>query len=87
MTVKTTGLEKTRISVCLTAKAVGTKLRPFIFFKGAKQKTAVLDKKIKSCCMMSFPNVWMRTELTHTHTYFSIVPRGCIKYIQTPDAS
>ena len=44
MTVKTTGHEKTRVSVCLTAKADGTKLPPFIVFKGANRKTAALDK-------------------------------------------
>ena len=36
MTVKTTGKEKTCVPVCLTAKADGTKLAPFIVFKGAK---------------------------------------------------
>ena len=35
--MKTTGHEKTKISVCLTAKADGTKLKPFIFFPGAKR--------------------------------------------------
>ena len=35
--MKTTGHEKTKVSVCLTAKADGTKLKPFIFFPGAKR--------------------------------------------------
>ena len=35
--MKTTGHEKTKVSVCLTAKADGTKLKPFIVFPGAKR--------------------------------------------------
>ena len=34
--LKSTGNEKVRVSVCLTAKADGTKMNPFIVFKGAK---------------------------------------------------
>ena len=33
--MKTSGHEKTKVSVCLTAKADGTKLKPFIVFPGA----------------------------------------------------
>ena len=66
VTVKTTGHEKTRVLVCLTAKAGGTKLPPFIVFKSAKRETAALDKEIKICCIASSPNAWMNTELTHT---------------------
>ena len=35
--MKTTGHEKTKVSVCLTPKADGTKLKPFIVFPGAKR--------------------------------------------------
>ena len=34
--LKSTGNEKVRASVCLTAKADGTKMNPFIVFKGVK---------------------------------------------------
>ena len=34
--MKTTGQEKTKVSVCLTAKADWAKWRPFILFPGAK---------------------------------------------------
>ena len=66
VTVKTTGHEKTRVSNGLAAKADGTKLPPFIVFKGAKQETAALDKEIKTCCIASSPNAWMNTELTYS---------------------
>ena len=65
VTVKTTGHEKSRVSVCLAAKADGTKLPPFIVFKGAKREVAALDKEFKGCHIASSPNAWMNTELTH----------------------
>ena len=37
ITMKSTGHEKCRVSVCLTAKADGSKLKPFIVFKNAKR--------------------------------------------------
>ena len=57
MTVKTIGQEKARVLFCLTAKADGTKLLPFIVFKGAKWETAALDKEIKNCWITSPPNL------------------------------
>ena len=65
VTVKTIGHEKTRVPVCLTAKADGTKFPPSIAFKGAKRETAAFDKEIKNCCIESSRNAWMNTELTH----------------------
>ena len=53
VTVKTTRHKKTHVSVCLTGKADGTKLSPFMVFKGAKQESAALDKEIKTCCIPS----------------------------------
>ena len=49
VSVKTTGHEKSRVSVCIAAKVDDTKLPPFIIFKGAKRETAALDKEIKNC--------------------------------------
>ena len=40
ITLKTTGHEKSRVSVCLAAKADGTKLKPMVVFKGAKREVA-----------------------------------------------
>ena len=49
MTLKTTGHEKSRVSVCcLAAKADGTKLKPMIVFKGAKREVAALHQEFKS---------------------------------------
>ena len=36
--MKLTGHDKVCVSVCLTGKADGTRLKPFIVFKGAKRK-------------------------------------------------
>ena len=42
ITLKTTGHEKSRVSVCLAAKADGTKLKPGTVFKEAKREVAAL---------------------------------------------
>ena len=56
--LKTTGHEKVRISVCLSAKADGTKLKPFIVFGGAKHETEALNKEFRSrCIVISSSNV------------------------------
>ena len=49
VTAKSTGHEKSRVSVCLAAKADGTKLPPMIVFKGAKRETDEMDKEYKNC--------------------------------------
>ena len=41
--LKSTGNEKVRVTVCLTAKADGTRMKPFIIFQGAKREVAVHD--------------------------------------------
>ena len=62
--LKSTGNEKVRVSVCLTAKADGTKLKPFIVFKGAKREAAALNEEFKNRCIVaSSPNAWMNEEL------------------------
>lgn len=66
ITMKSTGHEKSRVSVCLAAKADGTKLKPMIVFKGAVRETKVLSEEFKSKAVIaSSPNAWMNTELTH----------------------
>ena len=47
ITLKTTGHEKSRVPVCLAAKANGTKLRQIVF-KGAKLEMAALHLQFKS---------------------------------------
>ena len=41
--LKTTEHEKVMVTVCLMAKADGTKLKPFIVFRGAKRESKSLD--------------------------------------------
>ena len=65
ISMKTTGHEKTKVSVCLTAKADGTKLKPFIVFPGAKRETKLLNEEFKSKCVVaSSTNGWMNEDLT-----------------------
>lgn len=66
VTLKTTGHEKSRVSVCLAAKADGTKLKPMIVFKGAKRELAALRQEYKGqAYIASSANAWMTTELTN----------------------
>ena len=63
--MKSTGHEKVRVSVCLTVKSDGTKLKPFIVFKGAKRDSKALNEQYKSRCVVaSTSNGWMNTDLT-----------------------
>ena len=63
--LKTTGHEKVRVSVCLAAKADGSKLKPFIVFVGAKRESAALNKDFGSKCVVaSTANGWMNEQLT-----------------------
>ena len=50
---KLSGNEKVRVSVCLTAKAEGMKMKPFEVFQGAKRKAAALNKNFKHCCAIA----------------------------------
>ena len=63
--MKTTGHKKTKVSVCLTAEADGTKLKPFIVFHGAKRETKVLHEEFKAKCVVaSSSKGWMKEDLT-----------------------
>ena len=65
ITLKTTGHEKARVSVCLAAKADGTKLKPMVVFKGAKREVAALTQEFKhKAVVATSDNAWMNTELT-----------------------
>ena len=65
VTMKSTGHEKVQVSVCLTAKSDGTKLKPFIVFKGAKRDSKALNEQYRlRCVVASTPNGWMNTDLT-----------------------
>ena len=63
--LKSTGHEKARVSVCLTARTDGTKFKPFIVFKGAKREVATLNQEFRGKCILaSSENGWMNTPLT-----------------------
>ena len=62
--LKSTRNEKVKVSVCLTAKADGTKLKPFIVFQNAKREATALNKEFKNRCIVaSSSNSWMNKEL------------------------
>ena len=63
--LKTAGHERSKVSVCLTAKADGIKLKPFIVFLGAKRETKQLNEEYKNrCYVASSVNGWMNEDLT-----------------------
>ena len=79
VTLKTTGHEKCRVSVCFSAKADGTKLKPMIVFKGAKREVDILAKEFRGKCVIaSSPNAWMNTDLTHQYIN-SVLGAFCFK--------
>ena len=62
--VKSTGHDKVRVSICLTKKANGTRLKPFIVFKGDKRESKDLhDKFHRQCSVASSADGWMNEEL------------------------
>ena len=65
VTLKTTGHEKSRVSVVLAAKADGTKLKPMVAIKGAKREVAALNQEFKGRAVVATSaNAWMDSELT-----------------------
>ena len=65
VSLKTTGHEKVRVSVCLAARADGSKLKPMIVFKGAVRETKKLNDEFKGKCVIaSSVNAWMNEPLT-----------------------
>ena len=69
ITMKSTGHEKCRVSVCLTAKADRSKFKPFIVFKNAKRETKALSEEFKMrCVIVSSSNGWMNDGLTMEYT-------------------
>ena len=63
--LKTTGHEKVMVTVCLSARADGTKLKPFVVFHAAKRETKKLDEDFRHKCIVTTSfNAWMNEELT-----------------------
>ena len=60
--IRTTGHEKNRITVCLAAKADGTKLRPYIVIPGKKVPREL--EQMNGVVIVASPNGWMNETLT-----------------------
>ena len=66
--LKSTGHEKSKITVCLTATADGGKRKPFFVFKGAKRDVKRLNEEYRSKCIVaSSDNGWMNEALTEQY--------------------
>ena len=48
ITLKTTGNEKARVSVCLAAKADGTKLKPMVVFQRGKTRSCCSESRVQN---------------------------------------
>ena len=56
-------------SVKIRSQSDGTKLKPFILFKGTKRESKALNDEFKTRCVVAFSsNGWMNTELTLEYT-------------------
>lgn len=63
--LKTTGHGKVIVTVCLSARADRTKLKPFIVFRAAKRETNKLNEDFRhKCVVTTSSNAWMNEELT-----------------------
>ena len=62
--IKTTGHEKSHYTVILTAKADGTKLKPYIVFKGKGTRLMASLKTIPGVVVRFSKNGWMNDSLT-----------------------
>ena len=61
---KSTRNEKVKVSICLTTKADGTKLKPFIVFHRATREATALNEEFKiEYVVASSSNSWMIKEL------------------------
>ena len=61
--LKSTGNEKVKVSVCINAKADGTKVKAFIVFQDAKREATALNEEFKNGCVVtSSSNGWMNKE-------------------------
>uniref|UniRef100_A0A673H0R0 HTH CENPB-type domain-containing protein n=1 Tax=Sinocyclocheilus rhinocerous TaxID=307959 RepID=A0A673H0R0_9TELE len=61
--LKTTGHEKSHLTVVLAAKADGTKLKPYIVFKGGIKEVKLMQN-ISGVVVATSKNGWMNEELT-----------------------
>ena len=50
--LKTIGHDNCKVSVWLTAKADGTKLKPFVVFRAVKRESKSLGEEFEYCCVV-----------------------------------
>ncbi|KAL2096389.1 hypothetical protein ACEWY4_008537 [Coilia grayii] len=62
--LKTTGHEKSHLTVVLAAKADGTKLKPFVVFRGAIREVKAMQQEISRAVVATSANGWMNDDLT-----------------------
>ena len=62
--LKTTGHEKSHLTVVLAAKADGTNLKPFIVFKGAVREVKAMQQDNTKAVIATSANGWMNDDLT-----------------------
>ena len=70
--LKTTGHEKSHLTVVLAAKADGTKLKPYIVFKGAIREVKAMQQQVTRAVIATSVNGWMNDTLT-THWLLNVV--------------
>ena len=80
--LKTTGHEKSHLTVILAAKADGTKLKPYIVFKGAVREVARMQQQKVSTVIATSANGWnirLATVSRREIQFHSTAPSlGCI---------
>ncbi|CAM4603591.1 unnamed protein product [Leuciscus chuanchicus] len=62
--LKTTGHEKSHLTIVLAGKADSTKLKPYIVFKGAIREVKTMQQQISSAVIATSVNGWMNDALT-----------------------
>ena len=60
--LKSTGNKKVKVSICLTTKADGTKLKSLILFQCAKHEATPLNEQLNLYVVASSSNSWMNEE-------------------------
>ena len=76
--LKTTGNEKEKVTVCLTATADGNKKKPFFVFMGAKREVKQLNAQYHNQCVVcSSENGWMNDSLTEKFCHEVIGTGNC----------
>ena len=63
--ILTTGYEKSRLTVCLSAMADGYKLQPLVVFKGKRMPVDVKNAEVRGVVVQMSHNGWMQQETTN----------------------